>query len=386
MLNCYYIYAIVWVFAIFLYDLGWSSLLPELDIHIRIFIYFTILVSIILGYTFRHKFKFFKLEEYPDVHDSWFYIIVILQIIEYIYCRKVPLISVVLQGGSYKDFSGIPTLHVIIYTLGTFYSQYLFYLYLCFKKKKLLFQYGIILFAIFGLQYMRGGLLVCLIASGLMWVASIAHKIKIKHIIISILTIIIVLYLFGVTGNIRQGYSWNDSSAFTRVAGINDSYPKWLAKEFAWTYIYITISLGNLNYNVLLDNAIINYNEFFKNIVPDFLAKRFFDNEVNNTGTLIVRVLNTSTGYLDSYLHGEFWGMYIMYTIVCIVVIICLQPFILEKYRMPVFSLLSVVMALTFFTNTLAISSISFPLFYPIVLSLFTFAFGRIKIKISRSM
>lgn len=380
MLNCFYLYAYIWIFAIFLYDLGWSSYLQPLCWQLRLFLYLSIIISMILGYFFRYKFKFEFADEKKKNNSLVMLIIVGLQIMEYIYCKQVPLISVIRFGTNYTDFAGIPTLHVLIYTFSTFYSQYLFHQYLTFKNKNVLLEYAVIVIVVFGLQFMRGGLLICLGMSGLMWLSSIQGKIQLKHILATIVGVVVVLYLFGGLGNLRQGYEWNDSSAFFRLCNINDKYPTWLPTQFSWGYMYITISLANLNHNIANQMYFNDINGYSLALVPDFIVKRFMNEEVEQHAILLNKALTTATGYSVPYEYGGLIGIYLMFLFMVIFFLVLINDKnIKTKYRMSVLSNIAIIMVLFFFTNGISKSAISFPMFFPIVAS-----FMRFKVVLSK--
>lgn len=385
MLNCFNLYAIIWSVVLFLYDLGWSDYCSPLNVWLRIFIYASIVVSIILGQIFKPRMRYKKCIEQLNINNTGTIIICSLQIFEYIYCKKIPLIDTIFYGGDYTDFGGIPTLHLILYTFATFYSQYLFYGYLNEKKKRYLLNYIIILLVVFGLQFMRGGLTVCLSISAVMLLSSIQSKIRPKHIVISIVVVLIAVYLFGGFGNVRQGTSWNDSSAFLRFGRINSKFPTWLPKQFAWAYSYIVGSLGTLNYNVLRHNTASNFGLFIQSIIPDFIQRRLWPQTELASGILLWRGFTTTTGYFSAYYYGGIVGLYVMYSILVIIAVyVTKSNRVKEKYRVIIIANMGIIIGLFFFTNTISKSAIGFSIVYPIVFSLirkkFIFTYGGIKI------
>ena len=371
MLNCFNIYAIVWTIIIFLYDLRWSDYCEPLNIHLRIFIYVSVIICLFLGQVTKDRFKCIRFNHRFRIGNGGTILICILQLFEYIYCREIPLLNVIFNGGNYSDFGGIPTFHVLIYTFSAFYAQVLFYAFINERKFQFIRNYIIIIFVVFVLQFMRGGLTICISVSALMYLFSLRKRMDLKKIIGLLFSFFIGIYAFGGIGNIRHGNSWNDSSAFYSFGRINSNFPIWLPKQFVWPYTYIVGSLATLNYNVNLNNTEHNFFGYIQSIIPDFISKRLWPNSETATPQLMTRTFTTTTGYFDSFYFGGIVGIYIMFFILVIVALFVLYAnFIRDKYRLIVLSNLSIVFALYFFTNGLHNSAVSFSIVYPIVFSL----------------
>ena len=382
MLNCYKLYATVWIVVIILYDLDWSGYCTPLNIWLRIFIYSSIAICYILGYFTKSKFRYSPVTKKFDIGNFGTFALCGIQLIEYAICGEIPIVSVVLTGANYADYEGIPTLHVLIYTFATFYSQYLFYAYLNEKKFKYIRNYLIIVFVVYGLQFMRGGLMICLAISFIMFVSKIQHKIKMKHVGTMVVGVLIALYIFGGLGNIRQGSSWDDTSAFLRFGKFNDNFPSWIPEQFAWFYLYVVGSLGTLNYNINSHTADPDVFLFVKSIIPDFIERRLWSDIVQESPDLIWKGFTTTTGYFDSYYYGGIIGMYVMFFILIFISAFVVYSSVLdEKYRVLTIANVSVIMALYFFTNAIHNSAIAFSIFYPILFSFLPFRFKIPKIK-----
>ncbi len=372
MLNCFSLYSIIWIVVLGLYDLGWSDYCSSLDIRLRLFIYFSIAFSFLLSLLFNSRMKYRKVEHAFNISYWGTLIICALQMVEYLYCRRIPLIEAVFRGGDYADFAGIPSLHVILYTFATFYCQYLFYAFLCEKKRKYLVYYAAILVAVFGLQFMRGGLTICLGISALMLLASVQHRIRVKHVFYAVIAILVAAYLFGGLGNIRHGSAWGDSSEFLRFGRINDKFPNWIPKQFSWVYTYIVGSLATLNYNVTHNFSVPDVALFFQTIVPDFIKNRLWPNVEFRSALLIWKGFTTTTGYFNAYYYGGVFGLYAMYFVLVVFsVIMTTRRFFKEEYRVLVMANVGVIISLYFFTNAIAKSAISFSVVYPFLISRF---------------
>lgn len=374
MLNFCFLYAIVWSAVLFTYLLGWSDLCVNLDLKILLFFVITILISIIVGIRNRRKFRFYKILICPPKIRwiSWF--IIIFCFFEFIYYNQIPLLSILLGKSRYASFGGIPTLHPLMVTLGSFFVQYNIYLFICFPKRKyLLFDYISLQLVLYLLQYNRGGLMISLSVSAIVYLASIQTKIfnklrKKKYYFLIICISLVVIYCFGGLGNLRHGFKWNNSTYIQLVGQINNNYPSWLPSQFMWAYTYITSPLFNLNYNVtrnLVDYNIVGYLAAF---IPDFISKRLFREFWISDIQLVVSEFTATAGFGKGYISGGLVGMYIMY-----IFLIGWHLFLLRIAKrsnnlyIPCLAIIASVVTYMFFTNTIAYSAISFPLFYPII-------------------
>lgn len=387
MLNFYYVYSVIWSLVLILYDFRWSDLCEPLCPELRLFLYITIGISFVSGFQFRKDFKF-KKKNIPIANSKYIpIIIIVIQFAEYLYEGNIPIFNVIFQGGSYKDFAGIPTLHVILYTFVTFYLQCLFYSFLCTKDKKKIVSYILIAIIVFGFQVMRGGIIICIGISGFIYLSYIREKIKIRHIIISMCFCLLLVYCFGGIGNMRHGFAWGDSRSFMSLGKINSNYPTWLPNQFAWGYIYITSGLANLNYNISNKICILNSTGFLRSLFPDFLEKRIFTVPISSNSELIVKALNSTTGYMQSYSNIGILGMYLTFFLLLSINFIIISS--LRKsnnYEVPVKAIACMIVALYFFTNSIKVSAVSFPIVYPLLLGLFRIKKYHEKVRYRRNM
>lgn len=377
MLNFYYLYAMMWGVIFILFSFRWSKFTSHICPEIVVFLLFTIVSSLFLGKMTKKHFKFVCIDKYPKRTNIVTVGIILLCMFEYAYCGQIPLLSIVRGMAAYKSYSGISGLHPLIITFAMYYMQYVFYLYLCFhNKKKLLAEYISIFLVAFLFQFNRGGMLISLMMSGLMYLASreanIKQKLKSiswKTILLIILSVLLVMYLFGCLGNMRHGGSWNDCS-YIEYWGRFDSYPEWLPKQFMWAYLYITTPLNNLNYNIVNNTADPSFIGFFGSFLPDFVSKRICANSIIEP-VLIDINFNATVGYGIAYMNGGMIGMYFMFAY-----IFCGLAFMLKyikprkNYRMPYICAMNAIVLLLFFTHTISFSAISFQIVYP-VLSVF---------------
>ena len=100
-----------------------------------------IIFSFVMGYIFRKKLKFIKLEENPHKSKKVTVILMAFFFLDILYAKQLPIFKV-LNGVSYIDidFTGIQILHNFISSIAIFYSIYLSYIFFNFKDRKVLIE------------------------------------------------------------------------------------------------------------------------------------------------------------------------------------------------------------------------------------------------------
>ena len=372
MLNFYYMYSIIWGAILLLYSFGWSDLCAPLAPSLLIFFLITIGVSLILGYFNRKSFLYYEPEEFPKRNKYVTPFIVFFCLAEFVYCRQIPLIFIALGIKGYTEYTGIPTLHPLVLYFASFYSQYLFYRFLCIRDKKALKEYIIILFFIYFLQFNRGGLLISFLMSMLMLLAKNKSTnrsiMKPKTLLLSIILVLLILFGFGALGNIRHGFSFSNSSYIERLGRFNDSYPAWLPKQFMWAYVYIISPVANMNYNIELGAAQSNILGYLMTLLPDFIVRRIYAGPIYEPKLVMEHVFNATAGFGVAYTNEGYLGMYFLffYMIIGLTILWHVVP-IRKAYRMPSLAIMNAIVIFMFFTQTLYYSAVSFQLIFPLL-------------------
>ena len=268
-------------------------------------------------------------------------------------------------------------MHVIISAFAIFYSVYLAYIFIIFKNKKILVEY-IMTISFFILLLQRQNIFICLLLFLNMFLAS-KRKIKknervLKRIYKYLLIIIILsilLYGFGVVGNMRYGnkWAWNDSSMISILGKMNQKYPSFLPKEFFWSYVYIVSPLSNLNENVINIRYGDNVYYFIMEFIPEIIRNNLFSSYVKQSVLLPVTSLNASTSYVRVYNYFGYIGLYIMYFVQ---MLICLFTLILtyknqRKYFNVVCNIVTYFLIFSFFENTIVYSTTALLIMYCIL-------------------
>ena len=322
-----FVYAIAFIPLLLIYQIGWSDMYPELHGFLLWFLIGSSLFAIFLGVyqarTLRIPITPINLSE-KFIKRS-FYIIIIGYILDFAFEMTIPLFRTFYDSNfSYDDFTGIPTIHVILSTFSIFFSILMFDVYMCNKKRK-----SLVLFLSSLIPYLlvlnRGAFMIVFCA--IIFIYLIRTKnVKIRNLFKSIFIIGVVLYFFGLIGNIRQTQTKSDGEFVLRIAGATDKFlNSGVPAEFYWSYIYVTSPVGNLQN--IIDKKQDEFDEkklglfISSELLPDFLSKRVsallgYDKILaRNYGSryLVTINLNAPTTYYNAYLNLGSSGMYIMF-------------------------------------------------------------------------
>jgi glycosyltransferase involved in cell wall biosynthesis len=212
----------------------------------------------------------------------------------------------------------------------------------------------------------------------------VSKSINIKNILKSAAILGIVLYFFGVIGNIRQTQTKTEKTYVLRIAGATDKFlESGVPQEFYWSYIYLISPIGNLQ-NIVDHKADIFDTKnigFFTatELLPDFISKRVssifdYDEIINKdlgSRYLVTINLNAPTVYYNSYLNLGSAGMYIMYFIMMMAAVF--YPKILNRINNPYYlsavASLNSILFLSMFNNMWF--NIGTVLLWPIILDVF---------------
>lgn len=310
MINLELCYAMTWLFVLLLYALNWSSLNTPLSPSLLVFFLITIVISLVVG--IRRK-------RVDPVGITWIRrkpIVTILLLVgfalDWFYQGNIPILMEYVgydPTAVQQPVTGIPIIHVVLIASIIVAIPYLFYLFEAKTKRQYLLEI-ITLFMILLLNNSRGYIVFCLICCILIHIRMAGYEprnITPKLCIILLLVLLAFFLLISVAGNIRSGYSWNDCS-YIREIGYYDNYPSWLTEHFMWGYTYITSSLGNLAYNISIDNVSGSILQLVASLLPESIAGDFLPHPEYQ-----VLHLNACTGFISSACSMGVIGMYAYY-------------------------------------------------------------------------
>lgn len=320
MLNIFYLYALVWSFIFAFYLLNWSDLCEKLNFILILFLIYVIILSCVLGYRSKNFKENKNIHLKKNYSRKTTFVILIFFVIEFVINRKIPLIDVIL-GFSYQDteFYTIPIIHNFFSAYAIFYSIYIVYYYAHTKEKRLIVDY-VLLVCVFALLVQRQYVFIdVVLMMYLLFSLNISRKkifTNVKSIVLTFVTLLGVLYIFGIAGNARYGnlWKWSDSSMIMKLGKINNNFPSFIPEPYAWSYIYIVSPLANLNYNISIKNKSFSILGWLGEYVPQFIKMRvpiFPKADLK----LQVNSLNVLTEFAGSYYFAGFLGIFMIVTV-----------------------------------------------------------------------
>ncbi len=365
-LNPYFAFAFIWIFLLIIHLFNFNTKFPAATVELTVFALFISFMSFVIGIFYQRHINARKnniaIDDRPTTKLMILSVIVFLAAI--IYCRSVPLISV-LQGDteSYQNF-GITTITpfgyccsvtvIVISAVKLFYGE---------KNKWKHILNIAIGFITFILVYSRG----LIILSGLILVVIGASKYRFsfKSFVFLLILLIFGMLLFNAFGNIRHGYAWNNSSYLLQVAGFNMKYS--YLSNFSWTIVYVDTPFGNLAYNMQNEFTDYNFMGLVSQLLPDFLSKRIFPDYVGGI-QLAVSSLTVSSMFAGGYCYFGVLGMYIQYFEMIIVTFIVTH--LAKGNRLTFIAVtasMTVLLFLSFFVNTITYSGFFMPVIFMLI-------------------
>lgn len=305
-LNPVTIYNIIWGIIVALYSLRLTSLQDELSI--RLYEYL-LLVSFCFSSTCiiasKVRLVNFKLKGNETISidkvNRLFYFWLAIEIIEVVYSKGVPIIwSLSGNGKTYFDF-GIPSIHGFANAFGLALVSVFFSIYLVNKYNNKRLLYSICIMILFYACLLTRQVIISMVVQ--MFIIYCFYRRKIpwrKMLIIAIVGIL----LFGILGNIRTGYT-----AFLNVAMINtDINPLFIGVY--WVYMYLTMTIANLNKVFSLNFVPIGAIHIFSVYMPSIIRNALFKNNTYELPNyLVTQAFNVSGYFMDFYLSYKVAGI-----------------------------------------------------------------------------
>ena len=387
-INPFYLYSIILSIIMIIYNLKWSNLYPSISNTSYIFYILTILISMACGLLYKIKFKHESRKNKNIINIGKFTILIwVGHILEFIYSGVIPFIEISIKKTSYiyKNYTGIPTFHVILVTFNSFFAIYIFHRYLIEKNKKYLLYFIINLIPAM-LIYNRAMVVLIFISCASVYIYErFDGKITLKSIFILAVLGIAFIYLFGISGNIRSNRDYkiddNRDSSYIMLIGnaSNEFRNSIIPKPFFWGYIYSTSSLANLEQTFLTNyNHKINVQSMVKfinsSILPDFIAKRIdsmLDIEYKESYEQVSPNLTVSAFYANSFVNLGWLGVILLF--LYLVFFIFMYRILLDKdscFFITGISMLNTIVIFNFFSNSFTFSGLSFQLIYPLIFSI----------------
>lgn len=375
--NPFYIYILSFLLVFALYGLGWSNLYPNLGFGIIFFFLVTFIIFFFLGYLVDKlrvlDYMNLSMEKIGRKPVNFLMFLWIGYVIEFIYFGEVPLLSLIngVDGVNYKEF-GIKSFHVLLISFNSFLIVYLFHCYISTKRKKILFYYLLsILPAI--LVVNRGMFLIGILSSFIVFLMSRKRFLTIKQLIFTVTVLLVILYFFGVLGNLRSAAG--DPTYIPKESMATDVFMESsIPKEYYWTYLYGASPLANFQYNINTTKE-VDYNILdlvLFELVPDVISKRvayIFDRQPPEPNK-VREWLTVGTVYSRAYSFAKWLGpiLIFFYTTFVIIITIGLVPKS-NSYHVSSVAILSTLIFMNTFSNMFVFSGLILQLGYCILFS-----------------
>lgn len=279
-----------------------------------------------------------------------FWIWFVLELFETVYSKGFPIIWALQHNGkTYFDY-GIPSVHGFANAYGLTILTILAYQ--LFKgdykrQSKKIVTYILIILLMYVFMLTRQVIINAIIQ---IFVVYCFLKRKIPWVKILIWTFLIII-AFGLVGNIRTGYY-----EFLSVAQM-DTKVNPLFVGFYWVYMYLTMTIANLNklFNMFFTPLGMGY--FWSIYLPTALVNSVFkfNNPVDQSNFLVTQAFNVSGYSADAYISIGIMGIVIMAIIYGIIGGLCYKKIIRNRSMKNIlyYAVYLQIIVLSFFFNQL---------------------------------
>ena len=391
-INPITIYNAIWLLVVLLYQIRLSGFQPEIDDQtygLLVLKSFTFTISFLIFYLFKFKFhlphrknkphkisgvrSFFTTLDYRKVLTPIFLGWCVVEIFETIYSGGLPIIwKLTGDPRTYFDY-GVSTLHGLMNAVGLVVITLSF---LAFLKEKDRKQRGVFLAMIaiclgFYLCIITRQVLISAVIQMLVIYALTKRPLNKKKFIFGLASVALAgIIVFGIIGNIRTGYD-----GFISVAGIDTNVPP-IFVGFYWVYMYLTMSLANINNAVVL--GINHFGGIYpaaKVFLPTVLSRAIFSPNVavSVPDYLMTQAFNVSGYFIDFYVGMGVLGVVMIaaiYGLLGGVIFKMLQKNASEK-RIVLYAVYLQIIILSFFFNHLLYLPSGFQLILVLVIYYF---------------
>lgn len=364
--NPYILYSIVWIFVLCVYKLQWSTFYSPLSHNLTYFILFSSLISFLIGMIMHIK-KIFIYRPLSSFSTRKIRLLLILLyallFVEFIFARNIPIMGYIGLGPKmeYTEF-GLPFIHVIVISGFSVICLYSYHCALSSNSthtRKILKRYIFLSILPYILIFNRGAMIACIIGLGSLYIMS--NISPVKAICKIILSGIVVLFSFGVLGNIRTDI--NDvENVILEIGGATDDFKNSpIPKEFFWGYIYVASPIGNCDYAIRQTPTVLpkitDMRDFMIfELLPELLSKRIanmlqIERQYN---PLVIESLNVSTIYARPYMYLGWWGMIYMFIYIMLFITLVISVIPKESpYYVIAIAVINVIVVQSIFDNML---------------------------------
>lgn len=387
--NPYLIAGSAFLLSILTYFLYWSGIYPDLEFPVLAFFSFFIAGTFFLGFLLKDYFlnSFVKAKRSLLIstckpRDSYYFVILVIYLIEVTYNGGVPILRMISgENIDYRDFS-FPVIHVFFVTFTSFCSLLAFLYFLKTKKVKYgIYSFGCLLVFV-SLMHRSGVLFIVLNMASIYFLYG---GLNVKKMVKSFLFLFAILFLFGLAGDLRTRSQIGSDSDFnsTVLMEATDASPFLLEQKIIhplyWSYLYLSSPLANFQSTIKeFSNKDIPSSENFiqfllYEIFPDLLTNKItssFDYPESYSGLVrVIDFLTVGTIFGDSFaLVGWLGPILLSLLFLFTPVFICVLTPKNNLYIIQV-SVCGIILSLCTFSNMLVYSTFTLHFVYPFLLS-----------------
>lgn len=337
-INPFIIYSLIWLIVLLTYSLNWSHLCPSNLTFYCPFIIITCIISGVIGIRFYKKRIFsYSLDKSINLKKITKYnkILYFLFVLEIISSKGIPILGY-LTGNTnieYTDF-GLPLIHVIVANGFVVICLCSFYSYFCtsIKQEKKIYLKNLVFSIIpYFLMFNRGGLMFCILGCFIIYLMQCKN---LKKSILGVISVsLLVLFGFGVLGNLRTDVKGVNNIILQFGEASDDFTSSWIPKEFFWPYIYISTPIANAQLMMDKSDNDLNLADLTSFVIfemtPELLSKRIQTDGIQEKEMdKILYAFNVASVYGMSAKYVSWLGPMIlyMYWILFVIITIGLIP------------------------------------------------------------
>jgi hypothetical protein len=359
--NPYTVYCAAFLLVVLTYSLQFSSLYPDLTPSVIVFLVFCFVSSGLLAVVVS-RIPLTDLGSVKFQIRDWLLAAAFIAgfALEFLAFGSIPL----LQGlsGTYVDYTtfGIPTFHVVLEGVCSFYSVFWWDSFLVSKKIRFLLVASISVVTSL-LMLSRGGALIHIFA----FTFAYGNRIGLRRGALLLGTLLVGIVLgFGYLGEVRMGSQ--GENFILKIGGANERFLSAnLPDSTFWFYLYVSSPLANFQYTDLIASGHVPpWMGIVADFTPDFVSKHFIStDEFSAIAPLrVAKELTVATAYARSRLTLGWAGPYALHAMFLAFAYCGIRFCRYSKYYGSILALLCAQGALMFFDNMMTFAGALIPI------------------------
>jgi hypothetical protein len=370
--NPFIVYILSFGGVLAVYQLGWSEVYPKLSFDLLMFFGATFFVSFLLAFAVSGTVR--QTSEHQPGQLPKYLLVLLLAcfVADIVYTGGIPLIMVTQGKFDYAGVDlGVPHLHVFAVTMASAFSTIRFADFLYSRRLRYLAE-AFLPLLYFILIFYRGPILVCLVSWVFVFIIKRGRLGVIRGSLVVVLALV-VLHLFGMLGNLREG-----ESAIERLGKPTEAFKSSpIPKTYFWTYIYLTSPMANLQMAVDTPGPTEGNTAVFivSEMLPDFVSKRILPllDAERVKAPEVSRGLSVAGLYGRSYVYEGWIGPVALFGLLAVLIVLYLRLIRHSPYRVPCLALLNTFIVFCTFQNMIAFAGLILQLIWPLFLGSWPF-------------